>query len=495
MNHRRSDSGDQLGRARLVDKDLLLSSMEDLDRRYERKEISPVEVARAHLEQLTVVNPMLDAFVWWDEERFLAQARQAEQRMLRQERLGPMDGAVVSIKDTEDIAGAPTTFGSRFLASNIASKDGLVTTRLKRAGALIIGKTTLPQLGYKDMGDNLFGKRCVNPWNRELTAGGSSAGAGASLAAGVGHVAHGNDGGGSVRIPAAFCGLVGVKPSFGRIPFEPAGDRYACRSHQGPLARTVRDASLFIAATAGPDSVDPLAIDRMWSAEEVDDGRRVAGLSIGWVDVFPAYGIDPEVAAVTTAARQVFDELGCRVADAEVTWSDAPEIFAVLYQVSKAYELREWLEDAPEWIEPTLAEMIEQGLATGPERFAAALQGRSRTYDAVNGMFDRYDALVMPATQALPWSAEPGPDEGPGPIGGVGTGRLTERLAFTAPFNMTGHPAAVVPCGMSSSGMPVGLQIVGPWHQDAAVLRLAAAFERVAPWSDWYGTILDRLAA
>jgi aspartyl-tRNA(Asn)/glutamyl-tRNA(Gln) amidotransferase subunit A len=477
-----------------VVQDLRVASIDEIGGLYDAREISPIEVLEEHMAQLARTEPSLDAFMWVNTPEALNAAREAEDRLVRNVRRGPLDGIVLSMKDSEDIAGAPTTFGSRFFEFNIASADGLLASRLKRAGAIIIGKTTMPQFGYKDMGDNLLGKVCRNPWNLDLTSGGSSAGAAASLAAGVGQVAHGNDGGGSVRIPAAFCGLVGLKPSFGRVPYVHAGDRFALRSHEGPIARSVRDAAYLLEALAGPDSTDAFAIDSSWSIADVAP-MDLRGVKVAYVPRIPGFGVDPRVMDAVDSACRVLESLGCHVEIVNPEWSDAPRVWSVLYTASKAVEFRERLAAHPEWFEPTFLELIEQGRATDAATLAGAMLRRTSIYDSVNSLFDAFDFLVMPTTPTLPWNATPGPHEGPGPIDGVGSGSLVERVAFTAPFNVTGHPAISVPCGNWVDGLPVGLQIVGPWHGDTHVLSMAAAFEAASPWHDSYLSLIDRFDA
>ncbi|MDQ6604025.1 MAG: amidase, partial [Chloroflexota bacterium] len=224
-------------------------------------DLSPVELANAVIARIERLNPTLNAFLTFTPEIARDNAKAAEARALRFERRGPLDGIPYSIKDLEATAGVRTTFGSKFFADNVPTEDGAVAARMKATGGVFLGKTNTPHFGYKDMCDNLLGPPCRNPWNTERTSGASSGGAGAAVAAGLGPMAHGSDGAGSIRIPAALCGIFGIKPSYGRVPYYPNADYFALRSHNGPMARTVRDGALMLQAMAGPDHRDPLTID------------------------------------------------------------------------------------------------------------------------------------------------------------------------------------------------------------------------------------------
>ena len=241
--------------------ELCYTSAVDLGALIRARRLSPVELCEAVLARVERLNPRLSAFLTVTADRARAAARAAEMRAGRDALLGPLDGIPYSLKDLEPTAGIRTTFGSRWFAKHVPAEDSLLAARLAGTGAVLLGKTNTPHLGHKDSCDNLLGPPCRNPWNLERTSGGSSGGAASAVAAGLGPVAHGSDGGGSIRIPAALCGVVGLKPSFGRVPQSPSSDYWSARSHHGPLARTVRDAALFLEAMAGPDPRDPLSID------------------------------------------------------------------------------------------------------------------------------------------------------------------------------------------------------------------------------------------
>ena len=233
----------------------------ELARLVRSRELSPVEIVDALLTRIARLNPTLAAFITVTAERARAEAKAAEGRAVRNQFLSPLDGLPYTLKDLEPTAGVRTTFGSKWFEHHVPAEDGAVAARLRASGGILLGKTNTPHFGYKDMCDNLIGPPCRNPWKLDRTSGGSSGGAAAALATGLGPLAHGSDGAGSIRIPAALCGVVGFKPSFGRVPFHPNPDYWSARSHNGPMARTVRDAALMLTAVAGPDARDPLTIE------------------------------------------------------------------------------------------------------------------------------------------------------------------------------------------------------------------------------------------
>lgn len=447
------------------------------------KEISPVEIADAVLARVERLNPVLNAFLTVTPEAARAAARAAEERALRGERIGPLDGIPYSIKDLEATAGIRTTFGSKFFAQHVPTEDGAVAARLRATGGVLLGKTNTPHFGYKDMCDNLLGPPCKNPWNTERTSGASSGGAGAAVAAGLGPLAHGSDGAGSIRIPACLCGVFGMKPSYGRVPYHPNTDYFGLRSHNGPLARTVRDGALLLQAMAGPDRRDPFSIDAppddyLAACDGDLRGRRVA-----WSADLGYAAVDPEVRRIAAAAARRFADLGCTVEEPALGWPDPYEWHKTIYQVNVAARQIERAHERPDWIEPTMARMIFNAARLSAIEYHRALLERSRFYTAVCTTFETYDLLLTPQMPVAAWSADPGPEEGYLDIAGRPATSIFERVPFMYPFNLTGYPAANVPCGFTAAGLPVGLQIAGGWHADSLVLRAAACFEAMQPWA------------
>src|SRR5262252_2106364 len=262
--------------------DLCFTPATELAAMIRRRTLSPVELMDAVLARIEALNPRLNAYLTVDAERAREQAKVAEAAVMRGETLHPLHGLPVSIKDLEPSAGLRCTYGSKFFEHNIADFDGMVTERVKAAGGIVLGKTNTPHYGYKDMCDNLIGPPCRNPWHLERTSGASSGGAASAVAAGLGPLAHGSDGAGSIRIPAALCGVFGLKPSFGRVPYHPNTDYWAARSHIGPMTRTVRDAALLLNVMAGPDLRDPLSMDGPPEDYAAACEGGVRGLRVAW---------------------------------------------------------------------------------------------------------------------------------------------------------------------------------------------------------------------
>ena len=358
-----------------------------------------------------------------------------------------------------------------------------MTERVKAAGGIVIGKTNTSHYGYRDTADNLIGPPCRNPWKLDRTSGGSSGGAAAAVAAGLGPVAHGSDGAGSIRIPSAFCGVFGFKPSFGRVPFWPTADIWAARAHNGSIARTVADAALLLRAIAGPDPRDPLSIDAPpddYVGAVANPLPALRGLRVAWSADFGSAAVDPEVRQLAGVAAERFASLGSPVEAVDPDWEDPRGAASTLWHVSYAARLGDRYDERPQWFEPELAAMIEAGRRVAGVQLGRAMLARTAFHGQVHRFFERYDLLLTPQMPATAWPIEGPPRE----IGGKPTPGMFDRLPFTFPFNLTGQPAASVPCGFTAEGLPVALQIVGRWHADTLVLQAAAAFEQAAPWAE-----------
>jgi Asp-tRNA(Asn)/Glu-tRNA(Gln) amidotransferase A subunit family amidase len=465
--------------------ELAFTPATELDRLIRTRAVSPVEITRTLLERIDRLNPTLHAFLTVTADLALQQAKAAEDRARRGARLGPLDGIPYSLKDLEPTAGIRTTFGSKFFEQNVPTEDGMVAGRMKRTGAVLLGKTNTPNFGHKDSCDNLLGAPCANPWKLDRTSGASSGGAGAAVAAGLCPVAHGSDGGGSIRIPAALCGIFGFKPSFGRIAMAPSADYWAARSHNGPMTRTVRDAALLLNAIAGADPRDPLSIDAPVPNYLVACDGNLAGLRVVWSADLGYAAVDPEVRRLCETAARRFVDFGCSLDERSPGWPDPGAAHKITYEVSVAARQIERYRARPDWIEPSLRQMIENAQKVSVLEHAQSLLARSAFYDQAHRFFETCDLLLTPQMPVGAWAAAPGadPHQGPTEIGGRPTPTMFDRLSFTFPFNLTGQPAASVPCGFTAEGLPVGLQIVGRWHADETVLRAAACFEAVAPWT------------
>jgi Asp-tRNA(Asn)/Glu-tRNA(Gln) amidotransferase A subunit family amidase len=463
--------------------DLCYTSALDLGRMIRAREVSPVEIAEAVLARIERLNPTLNAFLTVTPDLALEQARAAEQRAVRGDLLSPIDGIPVSIKDLEPLGGVRCTYGSKWTEEFIAPADGVVAGRLRAAGGVILGKTNTPHYGYKDMCDNFLGEPCKNPWNLERTSGASSGGAGAAIAAGLGPLAHGSDGAGSIRIPSALCGIFGIKPAFGRVPYSPSADYWGGRPHAGPMTRTVRDSAILLGVMAGPNERDPLSIDGavpdFLGACEGD----LKGLRVIWSGDLGYAPVDPDVRQIAEAAARRFAEFGATVRDEDPAWDDPYEFHKVIYEAGSGGRVVDRAAERPDWIEPTLMLMVENTHKLSAFDLQRAIYRRTAFYEQARAWFENVDLLLTPQMPLGAWSHRAGIDEGPSDIGGHTPRSMFDRLHFTYPFNMTNQPAATVPCGFTSEGLPVGLQIVGRWHDESMVFRAAACFEAAQPWA------------
>jgi aspartyl-tRNA(Asn)/glutamyl-tRNA(Gln) amidotransferase subunit A len=445
-----------------------------------RKTLSPVEVVKAVLGRIERINPSLNAFVTLTPEQALKDARAAERLVMKKgARLGALHGVPFSTKDLVVTRGVRTTFGTRLYADNVPTEDAPMVERMRAAGAIQLGKTNTPTFGWIGATHNLLFGITRNPWNRDRTPGGSSGGASAAVAAGLGPLAIGTDGGGSIRIPASCAGIFGHKPTYGLIPIHPWSAAWSL-SHIGPMTRTVEDAALMMNACAGPDERDAFSVP----APRVDYVKALRGspkgLRVAWSpDLGFARAVDPEVRAACAKAARRFREAGCRVDEVRLDWPSPKAAWAAIFIGGLAARLRPYLAERRADIDGGLGALIDEALTWSPTRYVEAWFERLAWADHPRRLFERYDLLLTPTIAAPPFKV--GLDN-PAEIGGVAV-EPYDWIPFTYPFNMTGHPGASVPCGFTSDGLPIGLQIVGRRLEDATVLRAAHAFERLAPWA------------
>jgi len=438
------------------------------------RQVSPVEILESVLARAEQVQTRLYPFVTIDAEAARAAALAAEDAVMRKQPLGPLHGIPISIKDLDPTRGLRTTYGSKFSEDNVPDIDSIVVERVRAAGGVIFAKTNTPNYGHKDSCDNLLMPATRNPWKTDRTSGASSGGAAVAVAVGAGPLAHGSDGAGSIRIPAALCGVFGLKPSFGRVPYWPNPDIWAARSHSGPITRTVADAGLLLGVMAGPDPRDPMSLD----ATDVDflaacQPGDLSGLKVAWSVDFGYASVDPAVREVAEASARRFAELGCTVEDVNPDWDDPAPWAETLWHMNMAARFSDQLDERPEWIEPSLRTMIEAGRRLSGLEVGRAQLARTAFYGQAQQFMARYDLLLTPQMPCVAWPAERSSAEEESIFG---------HLPFTFPFNGTGWPAASVPCGFNGEGLPIGLQIVAPWRQDGLCLRAAAAFEAIQPW-------------
>jgi aspartyl-tRNA(Asn)/glutamyl-tRNA(Gln) amidotransferase subunit A len=454
--------------------DLLTRSAADLLNLYRRKSASPVEATRAVLQRIDTLNPVLNAFCFVAPDA-LAAAKQSEARWMRGEPAGLLDGVPVSIKDILLTRGWPTLRGSKTVdPAGPWTDDAPAVARLRESGAVLLGKNTTPEFGWKGVTDSPLTGITRNPWNAAKTPGGSSGGGAAAVAAGMGPLTIGTDGGGSIRIPCAFTGLFGLKPSFGRVPAWPLSP-FGTVAHVGPMTRTVRDAALLLNVISQPDARDWFALpadgrDYLVSLDDGVRGWRIAySANLGYADV------EPEVAALVEKAAMRFVELGARVEEADPGFEGVEEIFRRHWFTGAAYLLKNFTAQQKAMMDPGLIDVAEQGAKIGMLDLLEAVQKRGALGIQMNQFHEKYDLLLTPA---LPLAAF---DAGREVADVMKEKRWTEWTPFSYPFNLTQQPAASIPCGLTRAGLPVGLHIVGPRYQDARVLRAARAFESLQP--------------
>jgi aspartyl-tRNA(Asn)/glutamyl-tRNA(Gln) amidotransferase subunit A len=473
------------------------SSAVEIARRVRSREITPVEVIDAVLHRMEHLEPSIHAFCTPTPEEARAAACGLEQAIGRGDEVGPLAGVPVSVKDLISTAGIRTTGGSAIYRSFVPDEDDIVVQRLKAAGAIIVGKTNVPEFGYSGTGHNSLFETTRNPWHTDLTPGGSSSGAGAAVAAGLGPVAIGSDGGGSIRIPAAMCGVFGMKASMGRVPLYPGcrDERYPGLSswesleHLGPLSRTVEDAALVLSVIAGPDPRDrhsiPCAdVDWLAAASREIRGLRVA-LSMDW-----GYAaVDPEVRQVVSRAADVFEQLGCVVEERNPGWTDPFQAFwGVVAHDTDLAGLRSLLATHGSDMSPHLVDFLLRPWTA--EEFTNARAARQGLNNAMWRFMADFDLVLTPTVCVPPFPVNM---QGPEKVDGRMVRSPLAAIAMTAPINLTGQPAASVPAGFTASGLPVGMQIIGRHLDDATVLAASAAFEAAAPWADSWPGLLDEL--
>lgn len=447
-----------------------------------QKKISPVEVARAVLDRIDLVNPKLNAYCTVVPDLALKAGRAAERAVMKKQTLGPLHGVPVSIKDLTPTAGIRTTWGSKIYEHYVPDEDGLVVERLKAAGAIVIGKTNTPEFGAGANTSNAVFGPTRNPWNPALTCGGSSGGAAVALATGMGPLAQGSDLGGSLRIPAAFCGVVGFRTTPGLVPVYPSQLSWDTYSVQGPMARTVADTALMLTAISGPDDRAPISypVDTREFMKAVK-APSVKGLKVAWSPDLGIAPVESEVRRVAEAATKVFARLGARIEETAPDFSGVQEII----RVSRGFRMAALHADKlPKWREvmnPNLVWNIEEGLKLCAEDVGRAEKLRTELWGRVRKFFQRYDLILTPTVAVLPFPVEiPYPKE----INGRPMANYIEWVLPTYAFTVVGVPAISVAAGWTADGLPVGLQIVGRWRAEASVLRAAAAFEAAAPWAD-----------
>lgn len=457
--------------------DLCYLSAYELRNLYLKRELSPVEVTKALLRRIERLNPVFNPYVTVTHEHALEQAIRAE-RAYMAGNAGTLAGIPGSLKDLTPTKGILTARGSLLYRNWVPDYDAPLAERLDDAGMVLLGKTTTPELGWKGDSGNRVNGPAHNPWKYGRTAGGSSGGAAAAVALGLGPIAQGTDGAGSIRIPCGFCGLYGLKPSWGRVPQYPASV-VELLSHAGPIARTVKDAAMMLTAMAGAHPMDRLSLPDTTDYLSEMEGD-IDGLRIAWSPDLGYARIDPDVQRVAAAAAARFQELGCHVEEAHPGLPDPWDLADTIWAASFAGVFKDNLNEVRDLLDAGLVAVIDRGRGVSGAELATAYARRNDYYHGWREFMEAYDLFLSPT---LPVTAFTAGNDHPGDIAGHPTSYLG-WTAFTYPFNVTGQPAATVPAGFAGDGLPVGLQIVGRWRDDAGVLRASAALETIAPWTE-----------
>jgi amidase len=444
-------------------------------RRIRARELSCVEVMEAHLAQITRVNPLVNAIVTLLPEQAMQGARAADAALARGDAVGPLHGLPLAHKDLVPTKGIRTTFGSPIFREFVPDMDALIVERLRHAGAIMIGKTNTPEFGAGSQTFNQVFGATHNPYDLSKTCGGSSGGAAVALACGMLPIADGSDMGGSLRNPASFCNVVGLRTAPGRVPIWPSEASWATLSVAGPMARTVADVALMLSAMAGPDPRSPIALAEPGERFARPLDRDFAGVRVAWSRDFGGLPVDPRVTAAIDAQQHVFAALGCAVEDADPGWDGADEAFkawrAWHFELSRGRLLdahRDQMKDTVIW-------NIEEGQRLSGPQLAAAERQRSALYQRLWAFMERYEFLILPVSQVPPFDIEqPYLTE----INGVAMATYIDWMRSCYYVSTTGLPAISVPCGFTPEGLPVGVQIVGRHQDEWGLLQLAHAFEQ-----------------
>jgi Asp-tRNA(Asn)/Glu-tRNA(Gln) amidotransferase A subunit family amidase len=460
---------------------LSYKSAKDLVKHIRSKDLSPIDLMEETLRRIEAVNPILNAFVSLRAELALDEAKALTERIASGTEPGPLAGIPVGVKDLEDVNGMVTSFGSIPFKDNIAQHDSVQVARLKGAGAIVIGKTNTPEFGFTGFTKNRLYGVTRNPWNRGRTPGGSSGGSAAAVAAGMVPIATGSDAGGSIRIPACYSGCFGLKPSYGRIPLGPSPILNMSRSLTlGPITRNVEDAALYLDCAAGYHPADPDALPNSGASYVECLGKLPERLKIGFSPTLGYARVQKDIIDLVEQAVKSFEKMGWEVEiwngklpEVSQAWSDLMSC-DIYGQVQQDFE-----KIRPE-LGKTLAASLDRAKDLSLKNHIDNQRIRTELNQSLWEFFNRFDLLLTPTMPTEAFAAKgPPPTEIDGhPI------PLLLAVAFTYPFNLSGHPAATVRVGLTETGLPAGLQIIGPRHRDDMVLQAAYAYEQSNPWND-----------
>ena len=446
------------------------------------QEFSSIEITEVFIERIKKINPIINAYCTTTFDLARIMAKKADLAVKKGEKLGILNGIPTSIKDTFSTKGIRTTFGSKLFENYIPKEDSVCVSRLKDAGIVMLGKTNTPEFGFKGVTDNFIFGATKNPWDLNRTPGGSSGGAAAGQASGLSFLALGSDGGGSIRVPCSFCGLYGLKPSFGRIADYPSNRMMGTTlRHLGPIVRNVKDAALMLDAMKGPYEGDRYSLPKEdFNYIDVVE-ERPKKLKIGYslnLGILPE--IDPEVENAVLSSIDRFQEFDWSVEEAKVKRKNIELAFITFWDSFASHFLKPKLAKWGDKLDPALVETVEAGLDLSAYDFIRAMNIRKRFYEVIHQLFKKYDILITPTSICPAFELNKSfPDK----IGNWVV-PITKWCTLTYAFNLTGNPAASIPCGWSNDGLPIGMQIVGPRFDEKTVIQVSKAFEDIAPWQD-----------
>jgi amidase len=459
----------------MTDTNLCFLTATELARRIRAGELSAGEVMEAHLAQIERVNPLVNAIVTLVADEARARARAADAALARGELVGPLHGLPIAHKDLAATKGMRTTFGSPIFAEYVPDHSALIVQRLQQAGAITIGKTNTPEFGAGSQTFNRVFGATLNPYDTTKTCGGSSGGAAVALACGMIPIADGSDMGGSLRNPAGYCNVVGLRPAPGRVPTWPTQLGWAPLAVEGPMARTVQDVALLLSVIAGPDPRSPIAIAEPGSRFAQPLDRDFRGTRIAWSRDLGGLPVDPRVTAAIDRQRHIFEGLGCVIDDREPDFADADEVFKVLRAWAFELSRGDLLDTHRDQLKDTVIWNIEAGARLSGPEIARAEGKRTALYHRLREFMEMYEFLICPVSQVPPFDVN---QPYVGEINDVRMETYIDWMRSCYYISVTGHPAISVPCGFTPDGLPVGVQIVGRHQDEFGVLQLAHAFEQ-----------------
>jgi Asp-tRNA(Asn)/Glu-tRNA(Gln) amidotransferase A subunit family amidase len=467
-----------------------MSACEMVDK-IKNQEITSEEITEIIIERIEKLNPLINAYCTPTFDLAREMAKNADEVIKKGEKISLLHGVPVSIKDETETKGIRTTFGCKIFENNIARNDEAVVKRLRDAGVVILGKTNTPAFGYKGETDNLIFNTTKNPWNLEKTPGGSSGGAASAVVSGLGPIGIGSDGGGSIRLPSSFCGIFGLKSTFGRVPQDvmKVGGYLGTLTHKGPLVRYVKDAALVLDIITGLDDSDRYSVPKPNYSYLERLYERPKKLKIGYsLDLGFVKALDPEIEESVLDGIQKFEEFDWSIEKIRIRLKDPESTFMTIWKSGIAYLMGPYLEKGKDKLDSDLVDMIYTGLNYSTNEIKIAEVQREMVYEEICKIFKKCDILITPTVACSAF------DLGKSKINPktmkteiiINGKNMTEVgwVPFTYPFNMSGHPAASIPCGWSSEGLPIGMQIVGKRFDELLVLQVSQAFEEIAPWQD-----------